>query len=68
LQTTLLDQAMNEILFEELNVMQCEGIVTLSSVGLKVSALGRAFIRNVCSLFDKRMKSLPEKKLFSKAI
>jgi len=68
LQVTLLDRAMNETLFEELSVMQGEGIIILSDSGLKVTGLGRAFIRNVCSLFDKRMKSLPEKKLFSKAI
>jgi oxygen-independent coproporphyrinogen-3 oxidase len=68
LQSSLLDRAMSETLFEELKVMQREGIITRSSSGMKVNALGRAFIRNVCSLFDKRMKSLPEKKLFSKAI
>jgi oxygen-independent coproporphyrinogen-3 oxidase len=68
LQNTLLQQAMNNNLFEELSVMQEEGIITLSDQGLEVTKPGRAFIRNVCSLFDKRMKSLPEKKLFSKAI
>jgi len=68
LQTALLHGIMNETLFEELSVMQEEGIITLTDQGLKVTELGRAFIRNVCSLFDKRMKCLPEKKLFSKSI
>jgi oxygen-independent coproporphyrinogen III oxidase len=63
-----LHSIMNDTLFEELSLMQEEGIVILSDEGLKVTTLGRAFIRNVCSLFDKRMKHLPEKKIFSKAI
>lgn len=68
LNIALLEQVMNDTLFEELSLMQREEIVTLSNDGLAVTELGRAFIRNVCSLFDKRMKTLPEKKLFSKAI
>jgi len=68
LQIALLHGVMNETLFEELSVMQEEGIITLTDQGLKVTELGRAFIRNVCSLFDKRMKYLTEKKLFSKSI
>ena len=68
LDSSLLHRAMNETLFEELSVMQEEGIITLSDQGLKVTDLGRAFIRNTCGLFDRRMKHVPEKKLFSKAI
>jgi oxygen-independent coproporphyrinogen-3 oxidase len=68
LQAALLEQTMNETLFDDLSVMQQEGIIMLSEFGFEVTELGRAFIRNVCSLFDKRMKSLPEKKIFSKAI
>ena len=68
LPTTAIHRVMTESLFEELSVMQEEGIITLSDRGLKVTESGRAFIRNVCSLFDKRMKCVPEKKQFSKAI
>ena len=59
---------MNDALFEELSLMHYEGIIILSDHGLAVTELGRAFVRNVCNLLDKRMRTLPEKKLFSKAI
>jgi len=68
LQSALLQKVMNKSLFEELSVMQEEGIIKFSQWGLKVTDAGRAFIRNVCSLFDQWMKRVPEKRLFSKAI
>ena len=68
LQSALLQKVMNKSLFEELSVMQEEGIIKFSQWGLKVTDAGRAFVRNICSLFDQRMKRVPEKKLFSKAI
>jgi oxygen-independent coproporphyrinogen-3 oxidase len=68
LKTDLLHRVMTESLFEELSIMREEGIVILSDQGLRVTEQGRAFIRNVCSLFDKRMKTVSEKRLFSKAI
>lgn len=68
LPVALMHSVMDESLFEDLSRMQEEGIIILSDQGLKITDQGRAFIRNVCSLFDKRMKWLPEKKLFSKAI
>jgi oxygen-independent coproporphyrinogen-3 oxidase len=68
LQPPLLHQLMNKSLFDALSVMQDEGIVKVSEHGLKVTGTGRAFIRNVCSLLDQRMKSVPERNLLSKAI
>ena len=68
LNAALLEQVIDETLFQELNMMQEEGIITLSDLGLEVTEPGRAFIRNVCSLFDRRMKDKQVRKIFSKAI
>src|SRR6185369_816167 len=63
LNAALLEQVIDETLFKKLNTMQEEGIITLSDLGLEVTETGRAFIRNVCSLFDKRMKDKQEIKI-----
>ncbi|WP_439880116.1 oxygen-independent coproporphyrinogen III oxidase [Pontibacter sp. MBLB2868] len=56
--------------FEELNQMQDEGLIELSDKALKVTRLGRAFTRNICMVFDLKLRqSEPsEQQIFSKAI
>lgn len=54
-----------------LDEMSQEGILSLNMDGFQVTELGRPFIRNICSVFDERMKSSAienESKLFSKSI
>lgn len=54
----------------ELNTMAEEGLIEWSSEGFKVTRLGMAFLRNICSVFDQRMrrKQNSDQPLFSKAI
>jgi oxygen-independent coproporphyrinogen III oxidase len=55
----------------ELDNMRDEGILSLNMDGFELTSLGRPFIRNICSLFDMRMKAAQAKaivKLFSQAI
>ena len=40
-----------------LNIMTGEGILTPHADGFQVTKKGRAFIRNVCSVFDQRLKT-----------
>src|SRR5690606_5106014 len=40
---------------EQLRVMQNEGILKRNSRGLRVTDSGRAFVRNICSVFDKHI-------------
>jgi oxygen-independent coproporphyrinogen-3 oxidase len=68
LQSSLLQKVINDSLMEELNTMQEEGILELTDGGLRVTESGRAFIRNVCSLFDLRMNQASNRKQFSNAI
>lgn len=42
---------------ESLREMQNEGILKITSHGLQVTETGRAFIRNICSVFDKKLHS-----------
>lgn len=67
----ILYQVMTHQMFNELVRMEQEGIVELNSECLRVTAMGKAFIRNVCSLFDQRMqtqKASFNTSLFSKSI
>ncbi|WP_026463875.1 oxygen-independent coproporphyrinogen III oxidase [Adhaeribacter aquaticus] len=58
----------NEAHFE-LGKMQNDGLVHLSSDYLKVTAIGKAFIRNICMVFDSKLKKqLAKEEVFSKAI
>lgn len=54
---------------DQLMDMAKDGLVTFDHSGLKVTNLGKAFVRNICAVFDKRMQ---EKKngnfAFSKSI
>ena len=54
-----------------LNTMTREGILAHHGGGFQVSQRGRAFIRNICSVFDQRLKSSGSRcntTLFSKSI
>jgi oxygen-independent coproporphyrinogen III oxidase len=65
-----LRQVQDESLLNELRVMQSEGILLLTANGISITDNGKAFIRNICNVFDKRMKSPrgTASQIFSKAI
>ncbi|MEO0507061.1 MAG: oxygen-independent coproporphyrinogen III oxidase [Bacteroidota bacterium] len=56
-------------ILEHLCMLEADGLVTLNGKGLKVTATGTAFIRNICMAFDLRLqqKSL-ERRLFSMTV
>jgi oxygen-independent coproporphyrinogen-3 oxidase len=59
----------SEAVEDELAHMRKEGIVSYNTDGLYVTKPGRTFIRNVCNVFDLRMKSKSaDVNVFSKAI
>lgn len=70
LDTTLFDQVVDDEIYPQLKDMEKEGIIMLNEDGLQVSDTGRAFIRNICAVFDKRMKQNKPKVgvTFSKSI
>jgi oxygen-independent coproporphyrinogen-3 oxidase len=51
-----LAQASDEGIVMGLQELKADGIVELKEEGLWVTENGRAFIRNVCHVFDKRMR------------
>ncbi len=55
---------------ESLKTMQKEQLVELGSGMIKVTELGRVFIRNICSTFDAYLEGNQQngKLIFSKAI
>lgn len=64
----LLQQVTDHSILDVLKEMEEEGILYLWSGGLKVTAAGEPFIRNICRVFDGRMNAEKGKQLFSKAI
>ena len=52
----------------QLEDMREEGLLTYDSAGIHVSAVGKAFIRNICAVFDYRMKEKGKALSFSKSI
>jgi oxygen-independent coproporphyrinogen-3 oxidase len=70
LESELMNLVLRDEMLETLKEMEREGIVTLSEAGLTVTLLGRAFIRNICKVFDSSSNvDLREvKNTFSKAI
>jgi len=66
----LLNQVVDPPILVTLQEMEQEGILELfEEGGLKVTAAGHPFIRNICSVFDKRMnKQESHQQVFSKAI
>ncbi len=65
-----LDALLNENIQQKLVQMENEGLITFTKNGLKVTAQGHPFIRNICMVFDRKLKqSLNDSvNLFSKAI
>lgn len=58
---------LNEEMMHRLAIMEEEGLLSITVSGLEVSLLGRAFIRTICSVFDKYLET-SNQNLFSKAI
>ena len=69
-QAVLPDHLMTEeSTLSQLNELQSDGIIHLQGNDLSVTDLGKAFVRNVCMVFDLRLKrSKPEVQLFSMTI
>lgn len=68
LQEDLLEKVASHAILDSLVEMEKEGILYLWDGGLKVTAAGEPFIRNICRVFDKRMEEQNNAQLFSKAI
>lgn len=69
--TAHIEEIGTPLIMDTLKVMQSEGILKKNREGFEVTDSGRAFIRNVCSVFDQKLKlSYPESShaLFSKSI
>jgi oxygen-independent coproporphyrinogen-3 oxidase len=70
LKSEALQQVADEELLSELKIMQSEDIIILTDEGIAITSTGKAFIRNICSVFDKRMRRAQHNasQIFSKAI
>jgi oxygen-independent coproporphyrinogen III oxidase len=55
-------------ILDKLMEMEHEGILYFYNGGLEITTSGTPFLRNVCSVFDRRMKSNAQEQMFSKAI
>jgi oxygen-independent coproporphyrinogen-3 oxidase len=64
----LLAKVADRTILDTLMEMEKEGILYLWNGGLKVITAGEPFIRNICSVFDKRMGEQSREQVFSKAI
>jgi len=51
-----------------LEEMRKEGLLAYDTAGIQVAALGKAFIRNICAVFDYRMQEKTRSVSFSKSI
>lgn len=70
LDQALLDHVVDSTILDTLSEMEKEGILYLfDQGGLRLTSLGEPFIRNVCRVFDKRMRdNFPRHQVFSNAI
>lgn len=70
LSKSLLNRVADQRILDELEGMEQEGLISMADSGLVVTSEGRAFIRNICSVFDKRLKNAAASAspVFSKAI
>ncbi len=57
-------------ILDQLQTLREEGLISITGKGLDVTQQGRAFIRNICHVFDYRAKTSakPSGQIFSKAI
>ncbi|MDN5205042.1 oxygen-independent coproporphyrinogen III oxidase [Fulvivirgaceae bacterium BMA10] len=64
------DSLIDEEMRVELLEMQAEGLLSFGNRNVVISEMGKAFIRNICMVFDKRLNAHKtcEEPLFSKAI
>jgi oxygen-independent coproporphyrinogen-3 oxidase len=67
LSADLLVTVADRTILDTLVEMEKEGILYLIDGGLKVTTAGEPFIRNICRVFDRRMRE-SDKTVFSKAI
>lgn len=57
------------LVLSQLEEMKNDGLLLIEETGIKVTTIGRAFIRNICMAFDMRMKrNAPETQLFSMTV
>jgi oxygen-independent coproporphyrinogen III oxidase len=69
LSSELFSKVVDDSTLETLSEMEKEGIIYLHRDGLKVTTAGEPFIRNICRVFDERIKGISgNSPLFSKAI
>ena len=62
-------EARLEISTDELAELERDGLIEKSSQELRITENGRPFLRNVCMLFDERMRAQrPETRIFSSSI
>jgi oxygen-independent coproporphyrinogen III oxidase len=64
-------ETINAYCVPALKKLEADELLTLTDKDVKITLLGKSFIRNICSAFDlylRRNKAGEEKKLFSKAI
>ena len=60
---------LNERILTRLSPLLADGLITLSDDVIKITTLGRSFLRNVCMAFDERLQQTKEREnLFSQAI
>lgn len=64
----LLHQVVSRPILDKLIEMEQEGILYLYDGGLKVRTAGEPFIRNICSVFDKRLEDTCGKEVFSRVV
>ncbi len=64
----LLDNVRNSFIDDKLADMESDGILYLTSEGMRVTTAGAPFIRNICSVFDPTFNQGMERKIFSQAI
>lgn len=68
LREDLLEKVVDRSILDVLIEMENEGILYLWNDGLKVTAAGEPFIRNICRVFDRRMDAENSRDVFSKSI
>lgn len=67
---TQLKNVSNKRIQLQLHQFEAEGLIQVTSSGIEITAIGRVFIRNICSAFDARLHSSKSNStsIFSKAI
>jgi oxygen-independent coproporphyrinogen-3 oxidase len=64
-----LDKSFHQSIIENCLAMQDDGLITIQGESIKVTELGKTFIRNICSTLDARMwKKKNFENTFSKAV